>query len=232
MNVYIPPIIEKVQNGQGSTAGAGSGEYHRYRAMRRRERTRIAAMEKEYDERKQQKDFEDKKERRKEKLETERDRKRKRRNMKESKKKLIQQIVKEGTNNVGFRKDIPLIDQIKSELGEEEFIKVHQEKSRVEDFEFTRPSERKFRMKKNRDIVQNNVEVEKNENDEVEERMKKLFPTINKSSFEYETFDDYDESLDIKDMLKRINDENSNKKVEEPVKYKEIEQNIIIHDCD
>ena len=45
---YVPPIIEKVYNIQGSTAAQGSGEYHRYRALRRRERTIAAAMEKEF----------------------------------------------------------------------------------------------------------------------------------------------------------------------------------------
>lgn len=47
MNKKSHPIIEKVSNIQGSTAGAGSGEYHRYRSMRRKEKAIEAALEKE-----------------------------------------------------------------------------------------------------------------------------------------------------------------------------------------
>lgn len=47
MNKKSYPIIEKVSNIQGSTAGAGSGEYHRYRSMRRKEKALEAALEKE-----------------------------------------------------------------------------------------------------------------------------------------------------------------------------------------
>ena len=60
MNIYVPPIIEKVYNIQGSTAAPGSGEYHRYRALRRKERTIAAALEKEYKLREDQKEFENK----------------------------------------------------------------------------------------------------------------------------------------------------------------------------
>ena len=59
MNVYVPPIIEKVYNIQGSTAAPGSGEYHRYRALRRRERTLAAVMEKEFKEKEEQRMFEE-----------------------------------------------------------------------------------------------------------------------------------------------------------------------------
>ena len=61
MNVYVPPIIEKVYNIQGSTAAPGSGEYHRYRALRRRERTIAAAMEKEVKAKEEQRKFEQEK---------------------------------------------------------------------------------------------------------------------------------------------------------------------------
>lgn len=55
------PIIEKVSNIQGSTAGAGSGEYHRYRSMRLKERAQISKWSKEDEEKRLKKEYDDKK---------------------------------------------------------------------------------------------------------------------------------------------------------------------------
>ncbi len=125
MNVYIPPIIEKVYNVQGSTAAPGSGEYHRYRAMRRRERTLAAAMEKEYKERKNQKDLDERKDSKKKKIENEREKKKKRRHQKEEKSKLKKKLIKAvGQQKSLFKNDVPLVEQIKGEIGEAEFKKL------------------------------------------------------------------------------------------------------------
>ena len=82
MNVYVPPIIEKEYNIQGSTAAPGSGEYHRYRALRRRERTIAAALEKEAKEKEEQIKFEQEKKMKKEQIEKATLKKKKRREKK------------------------------------------------------------------------------------------------------------------------------------------------------
>jgi hypothetical protein len=232
MNVYIPPIIEKVYNVQGSTAGAGSGEYHRYRAMRRRDRARLATMETEYSERKQQKEFEDTKERKKERIENEQTKKQKRRNMKKAKKELLKKVTSNG-NFVKFDKDKPLVEQLKDEIDQAEFKRLQKEGGN----DFTEKSKFKIRRDKmiNRDIgTQNQAKVKTSEDENLEERIKKLFPQAEKSLIQYETYDDYEESLEIKSLLEKIRSENKTQAQAEPeqVKYKDVGENIIIHDYD
>lgn len=94
MNVYVPPIIEKVYNIQGSTAAPGSGEYHRYRALRRRERTIAAALEKEAKEKEEQIKFEQEKKMKKEQIEKATLKKKKRREKKNLFKKIKKGIKK------------------------------------------------------------------------------------------------------------------------------------------
>ena len=119
MNVYVPPIIEKVYNIQGSTAAPGSGEYHRYRALRRRERTIAAAMEKEVKAKEEQRKFEQEKQMKQEQIELATLKRKKRR----EKKNLFRKIKKRinSKNEVIFDKNIPLIEQVKNEIGKEEF---------------------------------------------------------------------------------------------------------------
>jgi len=259
MNLYIPPIIEKVYNVSGSTAAPGSGEYHRYRAMRRRERTIAAAMEKEFQVRKVQQEFEDQKEVKSQILENERLKRKRRRDAKEEKLKIKKQFAKviEDKKDI-FRKDIPLIDQVKNEIGDELFKKMcYQDNANDDDFDYTKEKSiknNKTNLKKGikRNYLANlyNTEThyENKENDEKnDENLKKLFPTLQPKSFEFENYDDYEEHLQILEIIeknekKRIQKEKiedaeaegeaEEKNPFEEVKFMEVGENIVIHDED
>lgn len=258
MNVYIPPIIEKVYNVQGSTAAPGSGEYHRYRAMRRRERAIASAMEKEYEQRKIQKDFEDKKESKNQILENERLKRKRRRDAKEQKIKMKKQYLKamEDKKDI-FRKDIPLIDQVKYEIGDEEFKKMcYQEEKNYEDFDYTttentfqnnnnKANNVKKRIKRNL-LADQFINNENNSgtpvNPESDEKLMKLFPKIQPKAYEFENYDDYEEHLQVLEIIEKnekiINDKENEEKGEfsqnenEEIKCVPVEENIIIHDED
>ena len=117
---YIPPIIERVQNIGGSAAAPGTGEFHKYKAQRRKEILAELMVEKAEKKKKIQEEFEkDKKE--KQNLLDEKALKRKRkRDKKKIKKKIYENFEK---NKNIFDKNIPLIEQIKNEMGNEEFNK-------------------------------------------------------------------------------------------------------------
>ena len=118
---YIPPIIERVQNIGGSAAAPGTGEFHKYKALRRKEVLAELMAEKAEKKKKMQEDFEnDKKE--KQNILDERALKKKRKREKKKIKKKIHENFEKNKNM--FDKNIPLIDQIKNEIGNEEFDKI------------------------------------------------------------------------------------------------------------
>ena len=118
---YVPPIIERVQNIGGSTAAPGTGEFHKYKALRRKEIMAELIQQKEENKRKMQEDFEkDKKEKQKI-LDNKALQRKRKRDKKKIKKKIYQNSEK---NKNIFSKDIPILEQIKKKIGDEEYQKL------------------------------------------------------------------------------------------------------------
>ena len=224
MNVYVPPIIEKVYNIQGSTAAPGSGEYHRYRALRRRERTIAAAMEKEAKAKEEQRKFEMEKQMKQEQIELATLKKKKRR----EKKNLFRKIKKKinSKKEVIFDKNIPLIEQVKEEIGKEEFNELlNQNEMKNNDNNDTylmKPNI--MAMNKNNNLTSENDEELKNNNEM--NPLKKFFPTIQKKEIEFENYEDYEDHLT---ELKIKEEQKKKEESKKEIKLKHIDE-IVIHD--
>lgn len=230
MNVYVPPIIEKVYNIQGSTAAPGSGEYHRYRALRRRERTIAAALEKEAKEREEQKKFEQEKMMKKEQIEKATLKKKKRRDKKNLFKKIKKKILSK--QSIIFEKNIPLIEQVKQEIGKEEFKKLlnSNENNKVnEEDELS-----SYIMKPNISAVNktHNTNTEENDNEKKEENennpLKKLFPSVQKKDIEFDNYEDYEDHLT---EMKIKEEQEKKKKLQTEIKIKQVDD-IVFHEED
>lgn len=230
MNVYVPPIIEKVYNIQGSTAAPGSGEYHRYRALRRRERTIAAALEKEAKEREEQKKFEQEKMMKKEQIEKATLKKKKRRDKKNLFKKIKKKILNK--QSIIFEKNIPLIEQVKQEIGKEEFKKLlnSNENNKVnEEDELS-----SYIMKPNISAVNkaHNTNTEENDNEKKEENennpLKKLFPSVQKKDIEFDNYEDYEDHLT---EMKIKEEQEKKKKLQTEIKIKQVDD-IVFHEED
>ena len=118
---YIPPIIERVQNIGGSAAAPGTGEFHKYKAIRRKEILAQKMAEKAEKKKKMQEDFENDKKEKQNLLDERALKKKRKRDKKKIRKKIHDNVEK--TKNM-FDKNIPLIDQIKNEIGNEEYDKI------------------------------------------------------------------------------------------------------------
>ena len=224
MNVYVPPIIEKVYNIQGSTAAPGSGEYHRYRALRRRERTIAAAMEKEAKAKEEQRKFEMEKQMKQEQIELATLKKKKRR----EKKNLFRKIKKKinSKKEVIFDKNIPLIEQVKEEIGKEEFNELlnQNEMKNNDDNDTYLMKPNIMAMNKNNNLTSENDEELKNNNEM--NPLKKLFPTIQKKEIEFENYEDYEDHLT---ELKIKEEQKKKEESKKEIKIKHIDE-IVIHD--
>lgn len=224
MNVYVPPIIEKVYNIQGSTAAPGSGEYHRYRALRRRERTIAAAMEKEAKAKEEQRKFEMEKQMKQEQIELATLKKKKRR----EKKNLFRKIKKKinSKKEVIFDKNIPLIEQVKEEIGKEEFNELlnQNEMKNNDDNDTYLMKPNIVAMNKNNNLTSENDEELKNNNEM--NPLKKLFPTIQKKEIEFENYEDYEDHLT---ELKIKEEQKKKEESKNEIKIKHIDE-IVIHD--
>ena len=116
-----------------------------------------------------------------------------------------------------------------------------QEKQNVFDDNFEVPLHKeKFKINKekgfNKDALEKEVFIEKSNDkkvDIVDENMEKLFPKAKKISELYDTFDEYEENLEIIDFMKNnIDEKNSEGQSEnnEEVKLVDEEENIYIHE--
>lgn len=246
---YVPPIIEKVFNIQGSTGTCGSGEYHRYRALRRRERTLAAVLEKQYKLKEEQKRFEEIREYKKEQLEKKTEKKRRKRN----KANLFKKVKKINKKKIQiFDKNIPLVDQIKDELNQninkEEISNENDDNESVtiendnlennvlDDDGALKPNLNA--IKKNQKLIENienenkyvpNIESKFISEDDIKNQKKLNDILQNKvndiDKNQFYIFEDYEHHLE---KLKFLEDK---QKLENQIKYKPIDD-IIIHEDD
>ena len=124
----VPPIIERVQNIGGSTAAPGTGEFHKYKALRRKEIMAELIQEKAEKKRKMQEDFENDKKEKQAIL----DNKALKRKRKRDKRKIKKQILKNNEKNKNlFSKDVPILEQIRNKIGDEEYIKLMENDNKI-----------------------------------------------------------------------------------------------------
>jgi len=143
-----------------------------------------------------------------------------------------------------FKKDIPIIDQLKEELGENKISELFQDKNLILDYNsqsITNNEKYKINKEKkfNKDAIQNfkNIDDKKskeNDSNTFDENLKKIFPKANQISELYETFDEYEENLDIIELIKDKNDlgnfqnvKENEEKIETNLKE---ELNIFLHE--
>ena len=183
-------------------------------------------------------------------------RKKIRRTKRKEKKKFVNNL-KNKSDFCKFKKDIPIIDQLKEEMGETKINELFNEKNQILDYkkEFNE-NVKNFKIDKekkiNKDAMEKSIfiyekiskdkELNSNSNP-IDENLKKLFPKANKISDLYETYEAYEENLDIMDFIKNnkeadktdndnYNDkDNLNENDEEKIenKYKD-EVNIFVHE--
>ena len=220
MNIYVPTIIEKVYNIQGSTAAPGSGEYHRYRALRRKERTISAALEKEYKEREDQKEFENRLKKKQEKDKEITLKKKRKRDKKKMNKKLKKE--KESLKEKKIEKNE------KSE-NEENIISLMNEEKKIlnDNFNNINNDNNSFSIKPNT-LVYNEIKEKEIEKENEQNILSKLFPQKDKNQKEFITYEDYENycaEQNVLEMNKRKEEEKNKRKI------KQI-QDIICHDED
>ena len=218
MNIYVPTIIEKVYNIQGSTAAPGSGEYHRYRALRRKERTIAAALEKEYKQREDQKEFENKLKKKQEKDKEITLKKKRKRDKKKMNKKLKKEKFKE--NN---------IEKNEKNENEENIINLfNEEKKNLNDnLNNLNKDNNTFSIKPNT-LIYNEIKEKEIEKENEQNILSKLFPQKDKNQKEFITYEDYENycaEQNVLEMNKRKEEEKNKRKI------KQI-QDIICHDED
>ena len=110
-----------MQNIGGSAAAPGTGEFHKYKALRRKEVLAELMAEKAEKKKKMQEDFENDKKEKQNILDERALKKKRKRDKKKIKKKIHENFEK---NKNMFDKNVPLIEQIKNEIGNEEFDKI------------------------------------------------------------------------------------------------------------